>query len=99
MRVELEGVCRPGLPQGECIITDTTDGLRVDHADARILISAELLQLLAEDHHPDVSFDPEPAPMGAVGGLLKIHGINQRVVYRLTSYEAPINAYVGEWPD
>jgi hypothetical protein len=104
------------LPRGECVLTRLPDGrLRIDHADPRVLISAELIRTF-EDGTDLISMALPPgvvtlfvsAPAlrlrvsgegSHCGALLKIVGVNRQVVYRITGYVAAIDAYVGEWPE
>jgi hypothetical protein len=93
---------RPGLPQGQCICTRLDDGtIRVDQADPRVLISAELLALIVVNDALYVTLDYDPL-LGAAfytGAVLKIHGVNQQVVYRIGEYVPSVRCYIGEWPD
>jgi len=95
-----------GLPDGECIITRIDDPvhgpkLHIDHADPRVLISAELLSEAFIAPVPGVSLSPEyPGGHGyGIGALLKICGINRTVIYRITGYVPRVHGYIGEWPD
>lgn len=100
-----DGYLRPhGLPRGECIMTSLLDedgtqtGIRIDHADPRVLISAELLEHIAS--HPDDTRWLDVAWHSAhVGATLKINGVNRTVVYRITGYVAAVHGYIAEWPD
>jgi hypothetical protein len=90
------------LPRGECIVTRLDDGsIRIDHADPRILISAPLLIEIAEGSSPWASVSVEPLPReGYVRPrLLKIHGVNRTVIYRITEYVPRVHGYIAEWPD
>ena len=91
----------PGLPRGQVIYTDMEDGsIRIIHAPPRILISAELLDTIAHGGSPWAALDPlGGCDLTYVGGVLKIHGVNRTVVYRITDYVLRVNAMVGEWPD
>lgn len=95
----------PGdLPSGECILT-TVDGgrVRIDHADPRILISAELLVESFIVPAPGVSLSqPSDGPNGTPfweGAVLRIEGVNRTVIYRIGAYVPRVRAYIGEWPD
>lgn len=110
-----DGLPPPGdLPQGECVMTRLDDGsIRIDRADPRILISGELFDIVmrfGEDGLPGDSFAltarldvtgclSPPWRATYVGALLKIAGINQTVIYRITDYLPRIHGYIGEWPD
>lgn len=101
------------LPTGECIVVTMGDGgIRIDRADPRVLISAEVLDVVISDG-PDAwpwsasldtsgCFRPEPGKNWTttyVGAVLKIHGANRTVIYRITGYVPAVHAYIGEWPD
>lgn len=97
----------PGdLPRGECIVTTMADGrLRIDHADPRVLISAELLAEAFVRPAPGVSIDtamvsdgPNGTPFWE-GAVLKIRGVNRTVIYRIGEYVPRVRGYIGEWPD
>jgi hypothetical protein len=87
------------LPDGECIMTSLPGGrIRIDYADPRILISAELLDAIVHDPPPDARLD-FAACTTYDGALLKIHGVNRTVIYRITGYVPRVRGYIGEWPD
>lgn len=98
-----------GLPDGECIITSLygddgmQTGIRIDHADPRVLISAEVLDAIMDgSSSPATLYRPRTLAGSALyesGTLLKIPGVNRTVVYRVTEYVPAINAYIAEWPD
>ena len=94
-----------GLPRGECICTRLDGGdIRIDHADPRILISAELLYAFTDAPVPDISLRwPSPPPASGRflynGAVLTIRGINRTVVYRISEYVPSVHGYIGEWPD
>jgi hypothetical protein len=89
-----------GRPDGDCILTRfevVTAGaagavqLRVEKADPRILISAEVMdQVTSGSALPQVTLKD---------GVLRIEAVNQTVVYRIVDYLMDIDCYVGEWPD
>lgn len=87
-----------GLPDGELIIHRVKDSLWIAHADPRILISAELLDAIADG-------DCGPAWLDLAGcttydgGLLKINGTNRTVIYRIGEYVPRVHGYIAEWPD
>jgi len=95
----------PGdLPRGECIMTRLPGGtVRIDRADPRILISAELLAEAFVHPAPGVSLGPPPeSPNGTPfweGAVLKIEGVNRTVIYRICGYVPRVRGYIGEWPD
>lgn len=111
MVVELgfrDGMTPPSdLPAGEFVCTSLfgDDGrqaaIRIDHADPCVLITVELLDAVADDPGTGISLDcmPLPTAIGYTGALLKIHGVNRTVVYRITGYVPSVHAYIGEWPD
>jgi hypothetical protein len=103
-----------GLPRGECICTRLDDGtIRIDQADPRILISAELLDAVAlhgcivdgtEAFALNARLDMSrcgPIPYFSTygGGILTINGVNRRVIYRIGEYVPRVHGYIGEWPD
>jgi len=90
------------LPDGNCIMTRLADGtIRIDHADPRILISAELLAAVFIKPAPGVTLTPEyPGGRGyGEGAVLKIEGVNRTVIYRIGEYVPRVGGYIGEWPD
>ncbi len=95
------------LPRGGCIMTTLPGGgLRIDHADPQILISAPLLYQIFEAPAPGVSLGPEPPQRDHwdghgywEGALLKVCGVNRTVVYRIGKYVPRIHGYIAEWPD
>jgi len=100
-----DGMPPPGdLPTGECILTSLHDdkgniaAVRIDHADPRILISAELLDAVVDDPTPNAWLDLAGCTTYD-GALLKIHGVNRTVIYRITGYVPHVRGYIGEWPD
>lgn len=98
-----EGYAPPlGLPDGTCTLTRLENGrLRIDQADPRVLMSAELVTEAAASPHPDVELDRADFthPGAHVGAVLKINAVNRRLVYRLTEYVAAVHGYIAEWPD
>jgi hypothetical protein len=88
------------LPDGDCICTRLDGGqIRIDRADPRILISAELLRLLGtDDQLQGVSLDL-PVKKTFVGALLKIRAVDRTVIYAITEYVPSVNGYIGQWPD
>lgn len=79
--------------RGHLIVTrlDNPPRLRIDHADPKITIAAEVLeQIHAGQVDPFTSFD---------GEVLRIVGDNRTVVYRITGYEHLRDIYDAEWPD
>jgi len=103
-----EGYLTPrDLPQGECILTSLYDvgaeiSVRIDHADPRILISAELLAQIAAAPHPFAALTggrgPDDAPFW-LGAVLRIDAANRTVIYRIVEYVPAIHGYIAEWPD
>ncbi len=101
------------LPDGEFWGTRLCDGsIRIDRADPRILISGELLDVIArpgEDLAADMfalsmrldttGCAPPPWRATYVGAVLHINGINQQVIYRITEFVPRVYGYIGEWPD
>lgn len=91
----------PSLPDGECVLTRLGDGsLRIDQADPRVLVSAELLtESLRYDAPKGVSLYVPLGSFSFTGSVLRIEGANRTAVYRIGEYLAPVNGYVAEWPD
>jgi len=104
----------PDLPRGECILTRLDDGtIRIDQADPRILISAELLNAIALGSA--IVDGTEALALNAIldttdccdcmmqddytKAVLKISGVNRTVIYRITEYVPAIHGYIAEWPD
>jgi hypothetical protein len=87
---------------GECWITQLHDPasgtqLRIDRADPVVRISPQLLAAI-----------PPPGsgwPASYDGKVLRIHGVNRTVVYRVRDLLEPVPGlaghwdYIGEWPD
>jgi hypothetical protein len=91
-----------GLPKGTCEFSYRDGQLWVDHADPRIVISAELIDTVARSElWPDATLGrlDFTIPNGHAGALLKIRGANRTVVYRLTAYADWCLGYIAEWPD
>lgn len=93
------------LPDGQVILTELPDGrVRIDHADPRILISAELLKAIEDGLRPtSIGLTLPPGARANVtsaerrcGTLLKIGGVNRQVVYRITGYVPEVAGYIGE---
>ena len=95
------------LPRGEFACTRLPGGrLRIDQADPRILISAELLDAT-------IGIPNGLLPLGCVrldltgcrpghgytGAVLHIDGAGRRVIYRIGEYVPRVRAYIAEWPD
>lgn len=59
---------------GDCIVSNVPDGIRVERADDHILISRQLLQLVAKDGSNNVS---------VADGHVLLDAVNGRYVYRL----------------
>jgi hypothetical protein len=79
---------------GTCVVTRPDDPLgtfqlRVDHADPRIWITAELLEQIPE----------HDAPATLKDGVLTINGVNRKVIYRIGRYLPERGVYEAEWPD
>jgi len=98
------GWSRPDdLPQGDCVVTRLDDGrLRVDHADPRVLISAELLDAIIDGTGDDASPHVRVDLTGCVtydGATMKIAAVNRTVIYRIVTYVPSVHGYIAEWPD
>ena len=80
------------IADGDCVVTKLypSGRLRIDHADPRILISAEVLENIRRNPDPSVSYDSD---------LLRIEGVNRTVIYRIREKVPSHFAYCAEWPD
>ena len=100
---------RPGyetpreLPHGECILTTmAAGGVRIDRADPRIMVSAELLAQVFGAPAAGVTLTMADGPNGTPffdGAVLRIEGVNRTVIYRMVQYVPAVHGYVAEWPD
>jgi hypothetical protein len=86
------------LPQGEVRTRLENGRVWIDHADPKVLISSELLSTIACNPSETASLDRRPG-VTFVGAVLKLTAVNRTVIYRITSYEAAVHGYIGEWPD
>jgi hypothetical protein len=87
------------LPRGQFWVTSTADGgYRIDRADPRILISAELIDGIADHPEPWAWLDTSGCTT-YIGALLRLTGVNRKVIYRITGWIPRIRGFVGEWPD
>lgn len=102
-----DGTPPPGdLPRGECIVTRLPGGnFRIDQADPRILISAEVLveAFIAPSSGVSLNTDmvregPNGTPFWE-GAVLTIRGVNRTVIYSIGEYVSRVRGYIGEWPD
>ena len=99
---------------GECVITSLDDGnIRIERADPRIAISGHLLDSVAKFGDDALAGNwvalnawldmsrcaPPPWRATYIGAVLKVVGVNQTAIYRITEYMPSIDEYVGEWPD
>lgn len=92
------------LPTGEFVLwpTGTGDQFVIGRADPRVLISAELLDTIATDPAPGLSLQMRVTGRTTYDHndvLLKIHGVNRTVIYRIGDYVPAVHGYIGEWPD
>lgn len=93
-----------GLPQGDCVMTSLYDddgqpaGIRIDHADPRILISAELLDAMVDGASPDCWVDLAGCTTYD-GATMKIRAVNRTVIYRIVEYVPSVRGFAAEWPD
>lgn len=103
-----DGMPPPGdLPRGTFTCTRLEGGIiRIDHADPRILINAELLYKITDELKPPPGVSlrwPSPPPASGRflynGAVLTIHGVNRTVIYRITEYVPRVHGYIAEWPD
>jgi hypothetical protein len=94
--VELAGEWPPGAPAGIFVAHGNLDELVIDHADPRVVISAELVDHIADNPHPRVFLD-FTGRRDYMDALLKIRGVNRNVVYRLTEWFPSIRAFMGEF--
>lgn len=93
---------------GEIVIRRTAPGcVTVVEAAPRIRVSALLLLVIAAGRFviPEVTFEPHrwstasESGASAIGGVLRVHGTNRTVVYRITGLTEDGNAWTAEWPD
>lgn len=100
--VELVGEWPAGAPSG-IFTTSHRDGrLWIDHADPRIVISLELLDMfVAGDLRPEVSVrvrdEQYSGPVCWLGAVIRIEAANRTVIYRLAGWYPSIRAYLGEF--
>jgi len=88
------------LPLGEFHSSIHDGALRIDQADPRILISAELIDSAAFGIlRPEVTLTLDHAADAHLGALLKIRAADRQVVYRLTKWIPSVRCYLGEWPE
>lgn len=86
------------LPQGEFRTRLENGRVYIDHADPKVLISLELLGVIARNPSEVASLNRRLGQT-LVGAVLKLTAENRTVIYRITSYEAGVHGYIGEWPD
>lgn len=96
IRVELSGDWPPGAPTGVFYCTGDLDELVIEHADPRLVISAELLDHIADHPHPRAFVDFTGCH-DYMGALLKIRGVNRTVIYRLTGWLPSIRGFTAEF--
>lgn len=72
-------------------------GVRIEQADPRVLISAELLH----SFHAGMAFGSLTCAGATcpVGDVFAFNGVNRRVVYVVRRPVEQFNCYVAEWPD
>jgi len=97
-RAELEGSWPQDAPWGTVVMTRLrSGGIRIDHADPRIVISAELLaSIKIFSGYATLELVPGGTFRGAI---LRVEGVNRKLVYRITEYLPAVHGYVAEWPD
>lgn len=79
------------IADGDCVVTRLyPSGLRIDHADPRILISTEVLEDIRRDPGPGITLN---------GDLLRIEGVNRTVIYRIGEKAPDLYAHHAQWPD
>lgn len=87
---------------GEFRMSRRDEAMWVDHADPRIMISAELIDMWARGElRPEVTLDRLnfTRPNGHVGAVIRIDAANRTLVYRLAEYLPSHFGYIAEWPD
>ena len=93
------------LPRGDVIITSLENGgIRIDHADPRVLISADLLASVATAPGPHAALDTSGCrdcfmQDDYTNAVLKIQDASRQLVYRITEYVPAVHGYIAEWPD
>jgi hypothetical protein len=87
------------LPRGTVAITSLPGAaIRIDHADPRVLVSAELLDAIADKSSPHAWLDVARCSTYD-GAVLHIEAVNRTVIYRITGYVPAVHGYIAEWPD
>ena len=87
------------LPHGELLATKLADGtFRIDRADPCVLISAELVDEIADHPAPGASLDTTGCET-YIGALLRLNGVNRKVIYRITGWIPRVRGFIAEWPD
>jgi hypothetical protein len=78
-------------------------GITIDRADPRILITDEMLRLIARGHcTPYAKFCAmRPRPHGGdfTGGKLEIRDASRKVVYIIRECKPIMRCWLAEWPD
>lgn len=94
------------IPDGVCDLTRLDDGrIRVDRADPRILISAELLDsvngslCMPDDRLPLYVSLHHALPGTYAGAVMTIRGVNRTVIYLIGEYLPSVHGYIAEWSD
>lgn len=93
---ELAGEWPPGAPTGVFTASGDLDALVIEHADPRVVISAELIDHIVDHPHPAAFVDLAGCDT-YIGALLKIRGANRNVVYRLAGWYPSIRGFLGEF--
>lgn len=94
---------------GDCVVSEHRDpagdgyGLVIERADPVVLISDGILRDVLDNDDPERAAtltlaDIVPADDIYLGAVLRIAGINQTVIYRITR-RWDDHTHVGEWPD
>ena len=94
----------PQLPQGNCIVSVKDHGLWIEHADPKVVISVQLLDLIRTGPADGVTLtfaaghSRELGPCYE-GAVLRIEAVNRTVIYRITEWLPWYLGCLAEWPD
>jgi hypothetical protein len=64
--------------------------VHIEKADPQVMVAAKFLDDVRDGWYPWTSLD---------GDVLKIHGTNRTVIYRIGGPVPDLAAYYAEWPD
>lgn len=80
------------IADGDCVLKrlHPSGRVRIEHADPRLTIGAQVLDSIRRNPGPGVSLNDD---------ILRIEGVNRTVVYRIGAKVPDQRAYYAEWPD